>query len=95
MVGFFSGQLALLAYNADVYNAMISYLIVVIINALFFAYLIFFILKNKMAQINEIIGKVKKIIADLKKPENLNYYDDQSEVSVVVNKKIEESKEKV
>ena len=58
--------MALLAYSANVYNAMLAYIVVIIINALFFAYLIYYILKNKMTQINEILSKLKKLLANLK-----------------------------
>ena len=57
----------MLAYNDDLYEALMYYLILLGINAIFFAYLIYYIAKNKMKKIKEIFEKIKQIIAKLRK----------------------------
>ena len=44
------------------------YMLLLFLNFGFFSYLIFFIAKNKLTKIKELIAKVKEIIHNLKNP---------------------------
>eukprot|EP00828_Plagiopyla_frontata_P015280 TRINITY_DN1983_c0_g1_i5.p1 TRINITY_DN1983_c0_g1~~TRINITY_DN1983_c0_g1_i5.p1 ORF type:complete len:1215 (-),score=232.86 TRINITY_DN1983_c0_g1_i5:94-3738(-) len=100
LIGFFSTQLALIAYNDEIYQALIYYLILLFMNFGFFGYLIYYIGKNKVNKIKEVLAKIKEIIHKLKNPqqdENLSenseetakeseHHQDAKEEAAVVNK---------